>query len=203
MNQTQEYANISALSRKDDEFQYPRRCKVHKIPQILTLLLLTATVCSTPLAFAEVKVAVLNSQQAILQSAEAKQQLQEMEEEFKDEQKEIRDIDAERTALLEKAQKDLEVMSQTEQRKLQRQIESITADLQYKSQKYQKEVVERQRELMAGFTQKLEDAIKAIVLSDDYDLVVNREAIVYVGELYDITRKTTEKLNALAAKSQD
>ncbi|HJN50448.1 MAG: OmpH family outer membrane protein [Pseudomonadales bacterium] len=173
---------------------------MHKIQQVLTFFLLTATLCSTPVALAEIKIAVVDSQKAILQSVEAKRLLAQIEEEFKGEQKEIRDIDAERTTLLEKARKDGEVMSPPEQRKLQRQIESITNDLTYKTQKYQKEIVERQRELLAGFNQKMQDAIKAIVLSDDYDVVVAREAVVYASELYDITRKATEQLNALDAK---
>ena len=173
---------------------------MHTIQQMLTFLLLTATVCSALPALAEIKVAVVDSQKAILQSAEAKRLLQKLEDEFKDEQKEIRNIDAERTALLEKARKDGEVMSPQEQRKMQREIESISNDLSYKTQKYQKEIVERQRELLSGFNQKLQDAVREIVLSDDYDMVINREAVFYVGELYDITRKTTEKLNVLQAK---
>jgi Skp family chaperone for outer membrane proteins len=36
-----------------------------------------------------------------------------------------------------------------------------------------------------------------MVLSDDYDVIFRREAAVYVGPLYDITRKLTEKLNSL------
>lgn len=173
---------------------------MHKIQQMLTFLLLTATVCSALPALAEIKVAVVDSQKAILQSAEAKRLLQQLEDEFKDEQKEIRNIDAERTALLEKARKDGEVMSPQEQIKMRRQIESISNDLSYKTQKYQKEIVDRQRELLSGFSQKLQDAVREIVLSDDYDMVINREAVFYVGELYDITRKTTEKLNVLQAK---
>lgn len=173
---------------------------MHKIQQMLTFLLLTATVCSALPALAEIKVAVVDSQKAILQSAEAKRLLQQLEDEFKDEQKDIRNIDTERTALLERARKDSEVMSPQELTKMRRQIESITDDLGYRTQKYQKEIVNRQRELLAGFNQKLQDAIREIVLSDDYDIVVNREAVVYVSELYDITRKTTEKLNALQAK---
>lgn len=173
---------------------------MHKIQQMLTFLLLTATVCSALPALAEIKVAVVDSQKAILQSAEAKRLLQKLEDEFKDEQKEIRNIDAERTALLEKARKDGEVMSPQEQIKMRRQIESISNDLSYKTQKYQKEIVDRQRELLSGFSQKLQDAVREIVLSDDYDMVINREAVFYVGELYDITRKTTEKLNVLQAK---
>ena len=174
---------------------------MQKNRQILTLLFLTAAICFTNVVSAEVKIAVVDRQAAILQSEEAKRLLAQIEEEFKAEQKEIRDIEAERNAIVEKAQKDGDVMSQQEQRKLQRQIESIANDLNYKSQKYQKEIVERQRELLAGFNQKLQDAIQEIVLNDDFDMVLNREAAFYVSELYDITRKTTEKLNAMSKKA--
>jgi len=170
---------------------------VQKIRQILTLLFLAATVFYTQAALAEVKIAVVDRQTAILQSEEAKKLLRQIEEEFKDKQQKVRDMEAERTALLERAQKDGEVMSPSEQGKLQSDIESLSSDLSYWSQKYQKEIVDRQRELLAGFNKKLQTAIEELVLSEDYDMVINREAAFYVGELYDITRKTTEKLNAM------
>lgn len=174
---------------------------MQKNRQILTFLLLTATICCTQVVLAEVKIAVIDRQIAILQSAEAKRLLAQIEAEFMDEQAEIRDIETERTALIERAQKDGEVMSPPEKRKLQRQIESISNDMTYKSQKYQKEIVERQRELLAGFNQKLQTAVEQIVLREDYDLVINREALFFVGDLYDITRKITEKLNLLDKKA--
>lgn len=59
---------------------------------------------------------------------------------------------------------------------------------------------ERQKELFAGIDQRVQSAINEIVLSDDYDIILPRQAALYVGDLYDITRKVTEKLNMIDAK---
>ena len=105
-----------------------------------------------------------------------------------------------RIILLERMQKDGEVMSEAEKRKVQQQIESINNDFVYERQKLQRSIEERQKELFAGIDQRVQTAINEIVLSDDYDIILPRQAALYVGDLYDITRKVTEKLNMIDAK---
>lgn len=148
-------------------------------------------------ASAEMKVAVVDVQQAILGSEEAKRLLNQIQEEFKSDEQQIRDIQSSAAALLERAQKDAEVMSETEKRKLQTQIEGKNNDFVYHRQKLQKAIEDRQAELFAGIDEKVKRAIEALVLDDDYDLIIPRQAALYVGDLYDVTRKVTEKLNAM------
>ena len=40
-------------------------------------------------------------------------------------------------------------------------------------------------------------AIEELVLENDYDMILPRGAALYVGDLYDVTRKVTEKLNEM------
>jgi Skp family chaperone for outer membrane proteins len=54
--------------------------------------------------------------------------------------------------------------------------------------------------LFAGIDQKVQSAIEELVKSDDYDLIVPRQAALYVSEIYNITRKVTEKLNQMSAR---
>ena len=148
-------------------------------------------------ANAEMKVAVVDVQQAILGSEQAKRLLSQIQEEFKSDEEAIRDIQTEAAALLERAQKDAEVMSDSEKRKLQQQIEGKNNDFVYHRQKLQKAIEDRQAELFEGIDEKVRRAIEALVLDDDYDLIIPRGAALYVGDLYDITRKVTERLNEM------
>ncbi|MBD3646136.1 MAG: OmpH family outer membrane protein [Pseudomonadales bacterium] len=148
-------------------------------------------------ALAEVKVAVVDVQRAILNSEEAQRLLQQIQEEFKSEEDEIKKLQADATALLERMQKDSEVMSDAEKRKLQTEIESKNDDFVYRRKKLQKQIEARQQELFAGTDTKVQQAIEALVLEEDYDLILPRQAALYVGDLYDVTRKVTEKLNEL------
>ena len=116
------------------------------------------------------------------------------------EQESIKKLQTDAAVLLERMQKDGEVMSEAEKRKVQQQIESINNDFVYERQKLQRSIEERQKELFAGIDQRVQSAINEIVLSDDYDIILPRQAALYVGDLYDITRKVTEKLNMIDAK---
>ena len=91
-------------------------------------------------------------------------------------------------------------MSEAEKRRVQQQIESKNNDFVYNRQKLQRLIEERQQELFAGIDAKVQKAIEELVKNEDYDLIVPRQAALYVGELYNITRKVTEKLNELGAK---
>jgi len=157
---------------------------------------------AAPAAFAEVKIAVVDVQSAILNSEEAKRLLAQIQSEFKDQEDEIRKIQSDAAALLERAQKDSDVMSDAEKRKLQQDIDSKNNDFVYLRQKLQKQIEDRQKELFAGVDQKVQRAIEELVKSEDYDLVIPRQAALYVGELYNITRKVTEKLNEFDAASR-
>lgn len=168
--------------------------RIHRI----TLTVLAAVVAfMAPAVSAEVKVAVVDVQAAILNSEEAKRLLGQIQQEFSAEEEEIRKIQSEAAAILERVQKDSEVMSDGEKRRMQEQIESLNNDFVYERQKLQRAIESRQQELFAGIDQRVQKAIEELVLSEDYDLIIPRQAALYVGDLYNITRKVTEKLNEL------
>ncbi len=166
-----------------------------------TLTVLAAfTLVASPAAFAEIKMAVVDVQAAILNSEEAKRLLTQIQNEFKNDEDGIRKIQSEAAAILERMQKDAEVISEAEKRRLQQQIESLNNDFVYQRQRLQRQIEERQQELFAGIDQKVQKAIEDLVLKEDYDVILPRQAALYVGDLYNITRKVTEKLNELDAK---
>jgi len=168
-----------------------------------TLTVLAAVVAIlAPAVSAEVKIAVVDVQTAILNSEEAQRRLSQIQEEFSPQEKEIREIQSEAARLLERMQKDSEVMSDAEKRRVQQQIESLNNDFVYERNKLQKEIEARQQELFSGIDQRVQRAIEELVKNEDYDLIIPRQAALYVGDLYNITRKVTEKLNELDAQEQ-
>lgn len=164
----------------------------------LTVLAAVAVIVA-PAVSAEVKIAVVDVQTAILNSEEAQRRMAQIQEEFGPQEEEIREIQSEAARMLERMQKDSDVMSDGEKRRLQQQIESLNNDFVYERNKLQKEIESRQQELFSGIDQRVQKAIEELVKSDDYDLIIPRQAALYVGDLYNITRKVTEKLNELDA----
>lgn len=168
--------------------------KIRRVPLILAMAV--AGLLSTT-AWAEVKIAVVDVQKAILSSEQARGYMEQIQKEFKDDEDEIRNLQTDAAALLERLQKDGEVMSDIEKRKLQRQIEDKNDYFVFLRKKLQKQIDDRQQELFAGIDQKVQKAIEELVLSDDFDIIIPRHAALYVADLYDITRKVTEKLNTM------
>jgi len=170
---------------------------VHFKQRILAILVACVFAFASPVTFAEVKIAVVDVQRAILSSEEAKRLMAQIKDEFKSDEDQIRKIQTEAAALLQRAQKDQDVMSEAEKRRIQQEIESKNNDFVYLRQKYQREISARQVELFSGTEAKVQKAIEELVLENDYDMILPRAAALYVGDLYDITRKVTEALNEL------
>ncbi len=156
----------------------------------LCFLALTAGV-----AWAELKIAVLDTERALAESEEAKVLLQQIQSELQKEQDEVRGLGEEIVALQEKLQKDGEVMSATEQRKVQKGIEDKQIDYQFLVNKLQKEVNDRRQELLGQMLPKIDKVLKDLIELEGYDMIMQRGNLYYVNSKHDITRKVTEKLN--------
>ena len=148
-------------------------------------------------AQAEMKIAFVDVDRAVASSEGAQKLLRQLQEEFRTDEDTIKKIQTQAAELLQKMQKDSEVMSDDEKRRVQQEIESLNNDFVYQRQKLQKEVAARQNELFAGTEDKVRRAIEDLVRENDFDMILPRAAALYVGDLYDVTRKVTEKLNAM------
>ncbi len=146
-------------------------------------------------AWAELKIAVLDTERALAESEEAKVLLQQIQSELQKEQDEVRGLGEEIVALQEKLQKDGEVMSATEQRKVQKDIEDKQIDYQFLVNKLQKEVNDRRQELLGQMLPKIDKVLKDLIELEGYDMIMQRGNLYYVNSKHDITRKVTEKLN--------
>jgi outer membrane protein len=168
-----------------------RLIKLMSAGLVLALSVLSLTVS------AEMKLAVVDVDRAIAGSEDAQKLLRQLQQEFSTDEDTIKKIQTEAAELLQKMQKDSDVMSDSEKRRIQQEIESLNNDFVYQRQKLQKEVAARQSELFAGTEDKVRKAIEELVLENDYDMILPRAAALYVGDLYDVTRKVTEKLNEM------
>lgn len=146
-------------------------------------------------AAAELKIGILDIQQALLASEEAQQFMASAQTDLKEEQDELTALQQKLRTLQEQMQKDSEVMSPAEQRKRQKEMEDMQIDLRFQANRLQKEVQDRQQELMQQMGPKIEAVIKDLVDSEGYDLILQRGDLVYADPKHSITRTVTEKLN--------
>ena len=156
----------------------------------LWILLLFAGV-----AVAELKIAVLDTQRALVESDEAKALLEQAAQELQAEEAAVQELGESIMAIQERLQTDGEVMSPSEQRKLQKEIEDKQIDYQFQVNKLQKEVNDRRQELLQQMVPKIDTVLKDLIEVEGYDLIMERSQLRYVNSKHDITRKVTEKLN--------
>lgn len=146
-------------------------------------------------ALAELKIAVLDTQRALLESEEAQALLKQAQSELQTEEQQVRSLGDEIVAAQEKLQKDGEVMSPAEQRKISKEVEDKQIDYQFRVNKLQKEVNDRRQELLQQMVPKIDAVLKDLIEVEQYDMIMERGSLRYVNSVHDITRKVTEKLN--------
>ena len=150
---------------------------------------------------AQLKVAVVNTVQAIQQSEEATAFTEQLQQELAPEQAELQGLQQEINELRQRVQDEGDVMSADEQRKVARDIENKQIDLEFRAQKLQKDVQDRQQELIQVMGPKVQAIVNDLVEVERYDLVFERSNVGYVNPRHDITAKVTEKLNERYAES--
>src|SRR4051812_46912865 len=142
-------------------------------------------------AFAQVKVAIINSQLAVIETAEIKKAQAELEAKYKPRQaqveklqKEIADLQQQLQAgqgkLTPQAEQDIQMRGQRRQRELQRLGEDLQGD------------VDRERNEILGRTgQRMQDIVKKIAEERGYDMVVDVSNTVYYKPAMEITKDAT------------
>lgn len=161
--------------------------------QVSTLLV--ALIFAAPFASAEMKIVVLDPVRAILESDEAKVLADAANAEMQPEQDELRAAAEEMQALQAKLQKDGEVMSESERRKAINDLESMQADIQFGSQKLQKQVQDKRQEILQAMAPKYEKVLGDLIQIDQIDLILSPNQVQYANAKHDISRRVTEKLN--------
>lgn len=165
-------------------------------------LVAPAAVAQTEAAqFAQLKIAVVNTVQAIQQSEEAQAFTENLQQELAPEQTELQGLQQEIADLRQRVQDEGDVMSADEQRKVARDIENKQIDLEFRAQKLQKDVQDRQQELVQIMGPKVQAVVNDLVEVERYDLVFERSNVGYVNPRHDITAKVTEKLNERYAEA--
>lgn len=151
-------------------------------------------------ASAELKIAVVNATRAIFESEEAKSAFAEIEKDLLPEQQELQDLQQEIQALNERFTKDASVMSAAESRELRKQIDDKNDEFQYRGQRWDKNLQDRQAQVLERLSPKFQAVLQDLVELEGYDLVLNQDQriFLYVNPKHDVTRRMTEMLNNLS-----
>jgi outer membrane protein len=170
------------------------------VKKLLSALIISVLSLTSSLAVAESKIAVVDIYRALMNSEAAKAAVAQLQNEFKPEQDQLTKLEQEVQALQEKGQKDGMLMSDEDKRRLFEEIQSKQADAKHIIQKVRKMQNKREKEFLAQNKPTIDAALKELVDELKIDLLLTREATLWVSPDMDITLKLLEKLNAKDVK---
>ncbi|TKB50865.1 OmpH family outer membrane protein [Ferrimonas aestuarii] len=147
-----------------------------------------------PSAWAE-KIGVVDMRAVMSQLPQAEAMMQGLQNEFSERVAAVRKIETELKSLAEKQQKDALLMTDDQKTELSRQLESLNADYQLKGKALQEDMKKRQAEEQQKLLIKVDTAIKAVAAAGEYDVILQRQAAVFVKESADISAKVVEEVS--------
>ncbi|MBY5921371.1 OmpH family outer membrane protein [Ferrimonas balearica] len=160
---------------------------------IATAALMLATLA--PAAMAEQKIAIVDMGAVVAQHPQREAIGQQMEKDFGERMAEVRKLQEELRGLAEKSQRDGALMSDQQKTELERQAQSIQADLQLKGQALEEDMQKRQAQEQQKILMDVKRAIDSVAAAEGYDIVLEARAALYAKEQIDISAKVVETIS--------
>ena len=173
---------------------------MNKLKLLFLTLLLVAF--SAPI---NAKTVVLNAEVAMLSTQYAQEAFKTLDEDagFMADRERLELLQAEGQALVEKFQKDQEVLSDEEKLDMQKQLQDKQADIQFLSNKLQTKAQEVQQQVVGTLTPTFQQVLGELITQKEYDMIVAPGALLYADPDLDITEEVIAYLdNALTENSE-
>lgn len=142
-------------------------------------------------------IAVLDYQMALLESDAAKRYSVDAEKQFGSQLQRLQNLEAEAKRLQERMQRDGDKLGQTELERLELEFRQKAREFETQSRQLNQEKAQADREMLEQLKPKLDQAVETVIQAGNYDLVIDRSAVVDVKPNLDITRQVIERLNSM------
>lgn len=164
--------------------------------KLTQLVLLTAALISGPV-FADMKIAVLNYQMALLESDAAKKYAVDAEKKFGPQLTKLKNLESDAKRIQDRLVKGGDRMQQAELERLELEFKQKARDFQTQSDDLNEAKALADREMLEKLKPKLDKAVETVLKSGNYDIVLERGAVVDVKPQYDITLRVIERMNQM------
>lgn len=115
--------------------------------------------------------------------------------EFDSRIREMQRMETEGQTLASKLKKDESFMSAAEKTKSQRRLAELHAEFNVKAQALQEDQRRRYGEEQKKVIEKIKTAVDSIAKSEGYDMVLNRQAVLFTDEKYDISKQVIQQVS--------
>ncbi len=158
----------------------------------LILLLGLSTFCVNA---EEIKIGFVNVPRILENAPQAAKAKKDLEKEFAPRDKKLVAMQKKLKKLEKKMQKDGDVMSQSEQQKMERDTLSLKRDARRAQEEFREDFNIRRNEELAKLQKVVFEAIQSLAKEKNFDLLVT-DGVVFASERIDVTADIESKLKA-------
>lgn len=159
------------------------------------LIALVAAAAMNVAVAADTKVAVVDMERALFLSDAAKAAVQEFKKANQAELDKLNSLQESLMAAKTRLDKEGDIMSEEERRKITNDMEQKTQEYQFYGHKLQQLEEGWKRELFNKQLPSMEETLKEIIDEGKYDVVLNAQAAIFSSPKADITKLLIERLN--------
>ncbi len=140
------------------------------------------------------KVGFVNTAKILDEAPQAQNARKQLEREFSPRDKGLTDAERSLQRLEQRLQKDGQVMSEAERRKLERDILTQRRELARSAAELRDDLNLRRNEELGKLQQRVREAILAVAEREKFDLVLNDIGVIFAAQTVDITDRVLQRL---------
>jgi outer membrane protein len=167
---------------------------------VLTAVLSTAALAFSTSAGAEPKIGVVNVAKLLDESPQARTAMQALQDEFAPRQKDLLKQQEDIKGREDKAQRDGDVMGETERRNLERELRDAQRELSRKQNEYVEDLNIRRNEELGRLQRSLMQEVETFAKAQGYDLILG-DGVLYATGAVDVTAQVLQRLESSSKTS--
>ena len=144
---------------------------------------------------AQLNIAVLDVAKVLKEIPQRKAIESKLKSEFDGRVRELQRLETEGQTLAQKMKKNESFMSADERTQSQRKLAELQSDYNLKGQALQEDQRRRFNEEQQKVFQKIDTAVQSIAKAEGYDMVINRQAVVYTNDKNDISAEVIKQVS--------
>ncbi|OTQ32285.1 hypothetical protein B6D19_05905 [Gilliamella apicola] len=161
-----------------------------KVKKIISVLSISVALLFTGIANAEIKIGVIDVMTVLQNMPQRETVGQALNKEFEAREKSLREEEKKASDAAARLKKDGLTLSSSEKTKLNKTI----SDFENKAQAFSTDYRKRESEEVGKLLAKIQEAVKNIVTTEKYDIILKAEATLSASDAVDITNKVLEKV---------
>lgn len=143
----------------------------------------------------ELKIGILDFQRIVEKSKMAKDMNKKIEDEFKPRHEKILAAQNALQDKLAELKKNQAILSESQNEKMQEEVINKRREVERLTEDFQRDLQQAQAKASKQFSEKVQTEVDKIGKEEKFDLIIQKAAVVYSSESFDVTDKVLKKIN--------